>query len=1271
MKKNKSLIFVLILLCVWLVLPGAEKEKSDDSGLPFMTLYELKEYSGHPQTRAIIQDKRGVMYFANGYGILEFDGVTWRLIETPKRAMCHSLDMDEKTGRIYVGGSSDLGYLAPDKKGQMKFNSLLPKIEEKDRVFSYFWTTHVTPGGIYFQSAERLFLFHQDAPDQYTLLKVWIAKDKDRFNYAFWLFDSYYVHVGNKGMMKMEKGVLRLLPGGDVFKDDRVHVMLPYSSENLEGGQNRILVGTFNSGIFRFDGKSFMEFICGANSFLKKNTLYSGAILKNGMFGLCTRNGGLLIMDREGNIRKILDQETGLPSNLIAAVYADREGNTWFSPDGGIVVLVPFPAPFTNYRIDNAENSYITTLLRHKGTLYAGGQGVSYLDVEETKFKSIKFEKTPAPKNKTLVDKISQCFQLLPVDDDILVAAGDQGVYRLRDNKLELIHKDTGTQFAVVSLNYSNAKDVVFLGLYNGLAVLQKSIGNPGEWFYKGDLDGRIEDISEYIYNIQEPELEPGVLWLGTFDKGLIRADFNNVKTLKQPKVENFGKKDGLGDGQILVFKNENGIIISTVNGYFYPKIDKNAENKYTFQPEIKLKDFPNLNEDTFARDISGNFWLTSGNKLHFFTETLKEDKLALQQIAGESIFSIYTEDSGIVWFGSVRRIFRYDPTVEEPTAKKGETPGFTTLIRLVKKNNAEEIFWGAMNPDGEKIPTFKYEENTISFEFAAPSFIDSQENQFSWWLEGYEDQWSEWSKEYKNYYTNLPGGAYTFRVRSKNVFGTIGQEAKYEFCIQIPKTPWYLTFWAILLYSVIVFLLVFLLVHLRIQQYRERRVRASQLNQLNKIGQDITAVLHIEKLIDTVYKEVNTLMDAAAFSIGIYHQESNSIDFPAAIENKKVLQRYTYSLDNENRPAVWCFKNQEVLFINDYKKEYKKYINEIQEAVAGESPESLIYLPLTYKEKRIGVLTAQSFQKNAYTEYHLNILRNLATYIAIAFDNAEAYKNLNTAMENLKATQDQLIAQEKLATLGTLTAGVAHEVNNPLNFIINYSDVAAKLVDELREEIKNWPDKNDSPSDGNVEEILTLLVEDTEKIIAHGKRIAGIVENMLLQTRGGSQERRPTDVNALLEETLNLAYHSMRARDRSFNVTLEKNFDPAVGTMNLVSQDISRAFLNIINNGFYEVHKKKQESKVKFSPTLTVSTKNIGSSVEISIRDNGNGIPENIRDRLFTPFFTTKPAGQGTGLGLYISHGIVVSLHNGDIKVDTRVGEFTEFKILLPRNKK
>jgi signal transduction histidine kinase len=348
---------------------------------------------------------------------------------------------------------------------------------------------------------------------------------------------------------------------------------------------------------------------------------------------------------------------------------------------------------------------------------------------------------------------------------------------------------------------------------------------------------------------------------------------------------------------------------------------------------------------------------------------------------------------------------------------------------------------------------------------------------------------------------------------------------------------------------------------------------------------------------------------------------------------------------------------------------DYKKYITQIQETTAGEHTASILYLPLLHKDKLQGVITAQSFEKNAYSEYHLNILRNLATYVAIALDNAEAYRQLNSILEDLKATQEKLVTQEKLASLGALTAGIAHEIKNPMNFINNFAEIIVELVQELREYLEKYKEKLNSEDVEDIEEILINLNNNSKKIFEHGRRADGIVRGMLQHSRGKTGDRQETDLNDMLEEDLNLAYHGMRAQNSEFNITINKDLDDSLEKIQVVPQDISRVFLNIITNGFYEVHKKKMGNGDKFSPTISVSSKNFDTKVEICIRDNGNGIPKDIHDKLFVPFFSTKPTGQGTGLGLSLSYDIVVKEHHGEIKFETVEGEFTEFIIRLPKN--
>jgi signal transduction histidine kinase len=274
--------------------------------------------------------------------------------------------------------------------------------------------------------------------------------------------------------------------------------------------------------------------------------------------------------------------------------------------------------------------------------------------------------------------------------------------------------------------------------------------------------------------------------------------------------------------------------------------------------------------------------------------------------------------------------------------------------------------------------------------------------------------------------------------------------------------------------------------------------------------------------------------------------------------------------------------------------------------------------------------------------------------------------QELSRSLDDLRTAQDRLVQTEKLASLGQLTAGIAHEIKNPLNFVNNFSALSGELIDELNDLLKST-EMGDKARE-EVDELTHMLKGNLEKVVQHGKRADSIVKNMLLHSREGSGEHRVADINAIVEESLNLAYHGARAEKSGFNITLRRDLDPAAGTVDLYPQEITRVLLNLISNGFYAASKRKDSSGSEFEPMLSASTKNLGNRVEIRIRDNGTGIPESVKEKMFNPFFTTKPAGEGTGLGLSMSHDIVVKQHGGKIDVDTVPGAFTEFVITLPR---
>ncbi len=448
-------------------------------------------------------------------------------------------------------------------------------------------------------------------------------------------------------------------------------------------------------------------------------------------------------------------------------------------------------------------------------------------------------------------------------------------------------------------------------------------------------------------------------------------------------------------------------------------------------------------------------------------------------------------------------------------------------------------------------------------------------------------------------------------------------------------------------------------------QRTEELGRSVGELRALGEVSQAVNSTLDLETVLSTIVAKAVQLSDTEAGAIYVFDAARRELRLRATYGMDQVLiealtQRHI-GLDEPNiTPA---FLEGEPIQVPDLREGVSSAVNDI---ILRAGFRALLVTPLKRGEEMVGMLVVRRRTPGAFPQNTIDLLKTFAAQSAVAIENAGLFQSVETSLQDLRTTQDRLVQTEKLASLGQLTAGIAHEIKNPLNFVNNFSAVSVELIDELREALGSA--HLDGKLRAEIGEIADTLQGNLDKVVQHGKRADAIVKNMLLHSRQGSGEHRPVDINALVEESLNLAYHGARAEKQGFNITLERSFDPAAGEVDLFPQEITRVLLNLISNGFYAATKRKGSNGGGYEPTLAAATKNLGDSVEIRIRDNGTGIPPEVREKLFNPFFTTKPAGEGTGLGLSISHDIIVKQHGGSIEVDTQPGEFTEFRIVLPR---
>jgi two-component system, NtrC family, sensor kinase len=452
----------------------------------------------------------------------------------------------------------------------------------------------------------------------------------------------------------------------------------------------------------------------------------------------------------------------------------------------------------------------------------------------------------------------------------------------------------------------------------------------------------------------------------------------------------------------------------------------------------------------------------------------------------------------------------------------------------------------------------------------------------------------------------------------------------------------------------------------------RELAQSVEELRALGEVTQAVNSTVDLETVLTTIVAKATQLSGTEAGAIYVFDDVKQEFQL-----------RATYGLDSAIVAELKAshIRLGETAISEAVERKIPIQIPDIQNDLSATLGiivragfRALLYVPLLGTEQIVGALIVRRKKPGEFPKSTIELLQTFAAQSVLAIQNARLFERVETrtrelakSLEDLRAAQDRLVQTEKLASLGQLTAGIAHEIKNPLNFVNNFSSVSVELIDELQDTLGRMP--SDEKIRAEIYELTDTLRGNLDKVVQHGRRADAIVKNMLLHSRESSGEHRAVDINALVEESLNLAWHGARAEKQDFKITLKQIFDPSAGEVDIFPQDVRRALLNLISNGFYAATKRNAETNGgDHEPSLAAMTKNLGDSVEIRIRDNGTGIPPEVKEKIFNPFFTTKPAGEGTGLGLSISHDIIVKQHGGTIEVDTQPGEFTEIRVILPR---
>jgi len=763
-----------------------------------VTEYSPKQFkvSGN-ESWCAVQDSRNVMYFGYSEGLLEFDGLNWNFIPVKKNTWIYSLAVDNH-GIIYIGAQEEFGYLAPDALGTFIYHSLSDQLKPEQMGFTKIWRTHVTAEGVVFQDEQKIFIYNNN--------KLSEIFPETTFHLSFLVNNELYVRQRNIGLMKLDKGKLVLVNNNALFAQTGVFALLPYSG-------NQLLVATYENGLWVFDPhdkQMQVRRLATADSDL--TTIRGGVVLDDGNLAFNTDTKGVLIADMEGKILSIVNKNNGLRTDEIRQLYTDNQQNLWLITNNRLA-KINYHTPFSYFSDESGFNGNIYAIARYNGLLYVGTSTGLYVQQDATSSRFVVVQG---------FNKHVWC--LKAVENSLLIGTID-GLYEIVGGKLQFINYSN-----VQTIHYLPQKKLAFMGGAYGLSVYEKQKQWQLVKYFSETSSISIQTIAQ-----SEAKLNVNIeLWLGTQNKGAIKMELDQNMEAQITEYSFFSIGDlGLTQDWILPFMYNDSIIYGSNVGLLKLKIsNQNNDSAYSYE-SFKLHDTVIKKPVYLFTETEKMLWLSVDNSILSYDKQKKLwiDKPFYEADKGQ-IRCIYPDVNGLCWFGAADGLVRCDANrlllLQNP---------FHTILRKVSSSKDSMLFGGvffklsdstnlnpeiSLNQTDTFIPILKYKNNSIRFEFTAPFYTNEDKILFSYFLTGYDDNWSDWNHSAVKEYTNLPEGNYIFRVKAKNVFGDTSMETTYSFSIQ---PPWYRTPIAYLAYSLFGFIIIILTRQLSVYRLKRQNI--------------------------------------------------------------------------------------------------------------------------------------------------------------------------------------------------------------------------------------------------------------------------------------------------------------------------------------------------------------------------------------------------------------------------------------------------------------